>query len=155
MEVTVATGRCQHQELVRLARITRGPEIPAAMIPPPVPPCLGPGTMTRLHDRRRLVWPLANRRRSCPLNGCHTMEPTPCNVIGPVNRPTHPDDLAAIPYLFLQPTRSTSPPTIVNYLLTSQEMPAREVNYQLIAEDSTTGLHETRVTTPMEDSPEL
>ncbi|KXH35821.1 hypothetical protein CSIM01_00535 [Colletotrichum simmondsii] len=44
-EVTVATGRCQQQELVRLARITRGPEIPAAMIPPPVPLCLG-----RWHD---------------------------------------------------------------------------------------------------------
>ncbi|KAK1509628.1 hypothetical protein CTAM01_01751 [Colletotrichum tamarilloi] len=125
-EVTVATGRCQQQELVRLARITRG---------------------------RRLVLPLANRRRSGLLNGRHTMEPTPCNVIGLTSRPTHPDNLAAIPYLLSQPARrSRSPPTIVNYLSTNQEVPAREVRCKLFAEDSTTELQEFTVTRPVEDS---
>ncbi|KAK1457572.1 hypothetical protein CCUS01_09686 [Colletotrichum cuscutae] len=61
--------------------------------------------MTRLHDRRRLVLPLTNRRRSGLLNGRHTMEPTPCDVTGLTSRPTHPDNLAAIPYLLSQLAR--------------------------------------------------
>ncbi|KAK1535323.1 hypothetical protein CPAR01_08865 [Colletotrichum paranaense] len=97
--------------------------------------------MTRLHDRRRLVLPLTNRRRSGLLNGRHTMEPTPCDVTGLTSRPTHPDNLAAIPYLLSQlARRSRSPPTIVNYLSTNQEVPAREVKRKLFAEDSTTEL---------------
>ncbi|EXF76618.1 hypothetical protein CFIO01_13615 [Colletotrichum fioriniae PJ7] len=84
------------------------------------------------------------------------MEPTPCNVIGPTGRPTHPDNLAAIPYLLSRSARrSRSPPTIVNYLSTNQEVPARKVKCKLFAEDSTTELQEFIVTRPMKDSPEL
>ncbi|KAK7452854.1 hypothetical protein Landi51_03849 [Colletotrichum acutatum] len=74
-------------------------------------------------------------------------------MIGLTSRPTHPDNLAAIPYLLSQlARRSRSPPTIVNHLSTNQEVPIREVKCKLFAEDSTTELQNFIVTRPMEDS---